>query len=330
MHRGIGTAKNERTKLRKLIKPVDPVRRELIDQPDANGKRTGPRSGDFVYDIPMPKELQHMFATDPEVVAQMRTAAEAWRKERPEAGSSRYVYADLPDGAIMQNHPELGIHADCTDGSLRLAFILYYDDLEVVNPLGAFHGKHKLGMFYWALVNIDPSVRMAFHNLHLMTVAFTYDIDYYGIGQVLSGLPGDSSFGSAMTALNDGIHVPLPGSNLRQEKGVFVRGWAVCLSADFPAAALCCGFKKSVSAACFCRECDVNQKSEDYPAAVSFLDGNSELLCDLCLRDAEQMQEDYNTFCTLSTEKERTAFLQSIGLNHFEGHGFTRVPYFGE
>ena len=53
---------------------------------------------------------------------------------------------------------------------------------------------------------------MSFHNLHLMTVALVSDIDYYGIEQVISGLPGDESFGSAMTALDsvsgrlDGTH----------------------------------------------------------------------------------------------------------------------------
>ena len=69
-----------------------------------------------------------------------------------------------PDGEVMQKHPELGQSADRSDGSVRLAFILYYDDLEVVNPLGAFHGTHKLGMFYWALVNTAAEQRMAFHN----------------------------------------------------------------------------------------------------------------------------------------------------------------------
>ena len=98
----------------------------------------------------------------------------------------------MPDGARFREHPELGTSADRTDGALRLAFILYYDDLEVVNPLGAFHGKHKLGMFYWTLVNESPETRMAFSNLHLMTVALEQDIDYYGIEQVVSGLPGEA------------------------------------------------------------------------------------------------------------------------------------------
>ena len=91
---------------------------------------------------------------------------------------------DLPDGARFRDHPELGTTADRSDGALRLAFILYYDDVEVTNPIGAFHGKHKLGMFYWTLVNVSQESRMSFKNMHLMTVALESDIEYYGIDQV--------------------------------------------------------------------------------------------------------------------------------------------------
>ena len=93
------------------------------------------------------------------------------------------MYLDLPDGERFRNHPELGDNADRSDGSLRLAFILYYDDVEVVNPIGAFHGKHKLGLFYWTLVNLSQERRMSLRNMNLMTVALESDIDYYGIEQ---------------------------------------------------------------------------------------------------------------------------------------------------
>ena len=58
------------------------------------------------------------------------------------------VYADIPDGSVFRNHPELGVSADRSDDAVRLAFILYYDDIlyydvEVVNALGAFTGVHK-------------------------------------------------------------------------------------------------------------------------------------------------------------------------------------------
>jgi hypothetical protein len=274
-------------------------------------------------------------------------------------------------------------------GSVRLGFILYYDDLEVVNPLGAFHGRHKLGMsaqarhththtrthkqthtrkhahahthtrtrtphptpapctrtlhpahpapaprvpapdihrtgmFYWALVNTPLETRMAFHNLHLMTVALCSDIDYYGIEQVVSGLPGDDSFGSAMTALDSGIHLRASSHEV-----AFLRGWCVCLSADFPAAGLCVGFKKSVSAHLFCRECYVNRKHAPYPAPSSFLDENAHLQCNACMRDQETYLQELIHFQTLRTQREKDKYLTSLGMNSFAGHAFTRVPHF--
>ena len=322
VHRGIETTALEEGVLRRTVKPVDPMKRELVDRPDADGKAQGTRRGDFVYDVPVKKELEAMLTKDPSLLAQLKQASDSWAKERPSPGESRTVYADFCDGDVLQSHPGLGIDADRSDGCARLAFILYYDDLEVVNPLGAFHGHHKLGMFYWALVNIDRAVRMSFDNLHLMTVALVSDIDYYGIEQVVSGLEGDSSFGSAMTALDGGMDLQLAHGATER-----VRGWCVCLSADYPAAALCCGFKKSVSACVFCRECYVDQEDECYPCPTSFLEDNSDLACDVCLRDQALLDEDFATFQSLRTDAERTEFLASIGMNSFT-HAFTRVPHF--
>ena len=215
---------------------------------------------------------------------------------------------------------------------MRLGFILYYDDLEVVNPLGAFHGRHKLGLFYWALLNLDASSRMSFKNLHLMTVAMVSDIDYYGINQVVSGLSGDTSFGSAMTALDQGLHIRLPHGS--SSSTVLVRGWCVCLSADFPAAALCAGFKQSASADSFCRECCVQQHRNEvvdytYPCPASFLDtGNPNLECPFDLRTQQNLAAHQLHLQTLQSNKARKDFLASIGVNSFTGHAFTRVPHF--
>ena len=102
---------------------------------------------------------------------------------------------------------------------------------------------------------------MAFHNLHLATVALVSDIDYYGISQVVSGLPGDSSFGSSLTSLDSGIKIG----------GQLVRGWVVVVSADYPAAGLLAGFKKSVSANLFCRECDCDKSDKAYPCPMQLV-----------------------------------------------------------
>ena len=122
VHRGIETCKQETRELKKLVEPVQPVARELIDQPNEQGKATGPRRGEYVYDMPVlgsktaPGELDSMLRRSPEVLDQLRAAASSWAEKRPNAGQSTFVYADISDGAIMRNHPELGERADRTDG----------------------------------------------------------------------------------------------------------------------------------------------------------------------------------------------------------------------
>ena len=47
---------------------------------------------------------------------------------------------DFRDGQIYQEHPLFG-----TDGH-ALQIIIYFDEIEVANPLGSHRGIHKLGM----------------------------------------------------------------------------------------------------------------------------------------------------------------------------------------
>ena len=326
VHRDIESMYKEDQELRGNLNLVNPEKRELIDAPDENGMPTGPRRGDFVYDMPIRAELEAMLQQNPNLLVQLRQASDKWAKTKPVRGQSKRVYLDISDGDIIMNHSGLGYSSDRSDGSIRLAFILYYDDLEVVNPLGAFHGTHKLGMFYWALANVDAEERMAFHNLHLMTVALESDISYYGISQIVSGRPGDTSFGSAMTSLDEGVMLDVTGGS--EPEMLCFRGWCTCLSADFPAAALCAGFKKSVSAACFCRECDANQTHDEYPQPNSFLEENPHLDQAYLMRELQEHLEQAVHYVSLQTETERKAYLQSIGVNTFTDHAFVRVPLF--
>ena len=47
---------------------------------------------------------------------------------------------DFCDGQFVKNHKEFTSHQNA------FQFIIYYDDIEVANPLGAKAGKHNLGM----------------------------------------------------------------------------------------------------------------------------------------------------------------------------------------
>ena len=52
------------------------------------------------------------------------------------------VLRDFCDANFVKTHPVFKTHPDA------LQFILFYDDIEVANPLGAKAGIHKLGTSY--------------------------------------------------------------------------------------------------------------------------------------------------------------------------------------
>jgi hypothetical protein len=116
VHRGIETSAKQEGTLRRMVSPVEPKKRELVDRPDSNGLATGTRRGDFVYDVPIADELQMMLKQDPTLLAQLRQASDSWGAQRPAPGSSRTVYCDISDGAAMSTHPGLGHQADRSDG----------------------------------------------------------------------------------------------------------------------------------------------------------------------------------------------------------------------
>lgn len=83
---------------------------------------------------------------------------------------------------------------------------LHYDDLEVSNPLGSRSGIHKigeelpyllltnslllLGVFYYSLSNLHPTVRSVLHSIQLVAVVNTSFIQKYGIDKILEPFMG--------------------------------------------------------------------------------------------------------------------------------------------
>ena len=55
------------------------------------------------------------------------------------SNTSCYLH-DFCDGILYKQHPLFGVD----DNALQV--IIYYDDVEVANPLGSYRGQHKLGM----------------------------------------------------------------------------------------------------------------------------------------------------------------------------------------
>ena len=68
-------------------------------------------------------------------------------------------------------------------GPARLAFAHYYDDVEVVNPIGAARTKHKIGLHYAQLLNAPPHIRSQLDVIFLVGVVLKTTQDLAGISQ---------------------------------------------------------------------------------------------------------------------------------------------------
>ena len=79
------------------------------------------------------------------------------------AAEQPYIYTDLHTGSAVREHPEL-LRTGYT-GPERLAWGMYIDDVEVVNPIGMARGKHKLVLIYVQCLNPPPHVRNRLHIL---------------------------------------------------------------------------------------------------------------------------------------------------------------------
>ena len=126
-----------------------------------------------------------------------------------------------------------------------LQIIGYYDDLEVVNPLGSYVKKHKLGWLFFFLGNVRPQYRSTLKNIQLLAVGRSEDIHHYGVNAFLSPFVEDLK-----TLYCDGIAVSVGG-----EYQTF-RGALLAFLADTLAAHQVGGFKGSMSFALrLCRTC---------------------------------------------------------------------------
>lgn len=153
---------------------------------------------------------------------------------------------DFCDGSVFNSH---SLFSTCPDA---LQIIGYYDELEVVNPIGSYVSKHKLGCLFFFLANIRPQYRSTLKAINLLAVGKHEDISHYGIDVFLSPFVEDLK-----TLYCDGITVTLNDS----AEHTFYGGLLAFL-ADNLAAHAVAGFKESMSFSLrICRTCMVTLQS---------------------------------------------------------------------
>lgn len=120
---------------------------------------------------------------------------------------------DLCDGAGFSGHPLFGIY------TCALQIILYYDDVEICNPLGSKRSKHKLGtiplsslsglyltimycynpqrfylyvgLLYFTLGNLLPQNRSSLQHIYLVGVVKKRILKTYGMNEILKPIVKD-------------------------------------------------------------------------------------------------------------------------------------------
>lgn len=63
---------------------------------------------------------------------------------------------------------------------------LYYDELEIVNPLSSKTGIHKLGVFYYTIQNLPPQINSELSSIHVLLFCCHLDIRKYEMKKILS------------------------------------------------------------------------------------------------------------------------------------------------
>ncbi|CAN7999500.1 unnamed protein product, partial [Ixodes hexagonus] len=187
----------------------------------------------------------------------------------------------LPDlfKGIQNRHLREHIKDHIPDGTQYTIFIvLYSDEVEICNPLGAKRGVHKLLAVYFTLLNLHAKHRSQLRFIHLVLLAKYDDVQTYGLEKVLSPLIEDiNELGMCGVRFIDRGEV--------QNAQVFV----FCVCGDNLSMNRLGGFTCCFSQGRVCRFCMASSK-----------------------RLPELTTED---FCTLRTAQAHEGHLQAVALN---------------
>ncbi|XP_065208206.1 uncharacterized protein LOC135840708 isoform X1 [Planococcus citri] len=89
------------------------------------------------------------------------------------------TFRSFRDGKSFDSNPFFQKFPD----AIRLQ--LYYDELEIVNPLASKKGVHKIGAFYYTIQNLPSYINSQLNNIHVLALCYYEDVRKYGFKQIL-------------------------------------------------------------------------------------------------------------------------------------------------
>jgi hypothetical protein len=192
----------------------------------------------------------------------------------------------------------------------NLQLYLYYDDVEICNPLGSKKKIHKIGFFYFTLGNFFPKERSKISCIFLCAMAKVSIIKKYSINTILEPIVTD------IKKLEDGVKIFVNGESVE------LKGSIAIFCGDNPASSLASGFKESGSALHPCRQCmichsDIGKQFTE--SKLVLRDKTSHL------KQLEELEESDNPTQTskMYGVNSRSALLN---LTHFDMCGGGMVP----
>ena len=269
---------------------VAPIRRKLGSHrsviKDAEGHEYSVRErADYCYDIPLIEQMQALIEYDRAAWHQIVSSSDAWDAS---SVSDPWEIDDVTKGKLFREHPKLGDsagHIVCPElggRRIKLAYMMYYDEVETCNPLGFSRGVHKIGCTYVKILNLPHEMRDRLEYIFPINLVLNDDMKRFGAECVLAGAkiqPGTntlisnepSSPGGQMRQLDAGVKLSVPsGDDFGGYVAQYFHGWMVLVSADFPAAGLLLPTSQSVAATKPCRGCDWDRTSRfaEKPASL--------------------------------------------------------------
>lgn len=257
--------------------------------------------------MPMSQVIERLLQQDPRALEMVLRTQKTWFEKRPPKGASETIYMDITDGQVFRDHPQLGDiqRGKPLGGRIRLGIIMYYDGLEVTsgpppprartpalmlmcvnclqvaNPLGFARGKHQLGVFMFALVNLEATVRTTPGYIQIAGIVLESDVKKFGPLVTFAGVnpvtrePDPDLWatpGAQLRALDEGVLMNVPGG----ASPTPTHGWLVLFIADMLAMHKLNPFVESPSAYCPCRACNFDTRKVGAYTPVRFRgDGSS-------------------------------------------------------
>lgn len=132
--------------------------------------------------VPIQKQLQQFFKL-PNVLQQILD----YQKEL--VINNTESYKNMVQGSLWKS-----IKTVATSNKIILPLILYFDDLEVGNPLGSHAGCYKIGCLYYSIPTIPPNYSSRLENIFISSLFHSSDRCHFGNSAVLKHVINELKF----------------------------------------------------------------------------------------------------------------------------------------